>query len=225
MQEILEYHRPAGADSLTEIVAAMQDAAIAHSLDLNIDFARMLKDYHALWMLVRLRADLTRRPVGALRLQTFLRAPSSLFSIRDFTLLDEQGVCGAAMQCWVLADAGTRKLVSIKSIPALWSLPTPAPERTDVLRKVPLPEVMSDAALWTVAPEEIDDNGHLNNVVYVRHAELLQEAPCLGLEIQFDRECFAGETLRLQTGGDAVRGVKEDGCESFRCRFRKESTP
>lgn len=225
MQEILEFRRPAGAVSLTELVAAMQDAAIAHSLDLNIGFLRMLKEFNVLWMLVRLRVDLTRRPVGALRLQTFLRAPSSMFSIRDFTLLDEQGVCGSALQCWVLADAGTRKLVSIKTIPALQSLPTPAPERTDTLKRIALPEELTDAALWTVAPEEIDDNGHLNNVVYVRHAEALLKAPCLGLEIQYDRECFAGETLRLQTCGEFVRGVKADGCESFRCRFRKESTP
>lgn len=223
MQEILEFIRPAGADSLTELVAAMQDAAIAHSLDLNIGFERMLKDFHALWMLVRLRADLTRRPVGALRLQTFLRKPSAISSIRDFTLLDELGVCGAAMQNWILADAGTRKIINLKTVPALWSLPTPTPERTDVLKKVAVPDELTDAALWTVAPEEIDGNGHLNNVVYVRRAEALQKAPCLGLEIQFDRECFAGETLRLQTGGDAVRGVKADGSESFRCRFRKEN--
>lgn len=225
MQEILEFSRPAGAGSLTEVVAAMQDAAIAHSLDLNIGFDRMLGDFNALWMLVRLRAELSRRPVGALRLKTFLRAPSAAFSIRDFTLSDAQGVCGSAMQCWVLADADTRKIVSLKTIPALWSLPTPTPERTDVLRRIPLPEVLTDAALWTVAPEEIDGNGHLNNVVYVRRAEALQDAPCLGLEIQYDRECFAGEVLRLQTCGDFVRGVKADGPESFRCRFRKENAP
>lgn len=225
MQESLELHRPAGASSLTEIVAAMQDAAIAHSLDLDIGFERMLRDFNALWMLVRLRVDLLRTPRGALRLQTFLRAPSAISSIRDFTLLDSSGVCGAAMQCWVLADADTRRLIPMKSVPALWSLPTPTPERTDMLKRIPLPDGLTDAALWTVAPEEIDGNGHLNNVVYVRRAEALQAAPCLGLEIQFDRECFAGEVLRLQACGDFVRGLKADGSESFRCRFRKENAP
>lgn len=225
MQDILEFTRPAGAASLTEVATAMQDAAIAHSLDLNIGFKRMLEDFHALWMIVRYSVDLRRQPVGMLRLRTFLRKPSAAFSVRDFTLLDEQGVCGSAVQCWVLADAETRRLVSMKSIPALWSLPTPVPERTDAPRRIALPKAFSDAALWTVAPEEIDDNGHLNNVVYVRHAEALQAGPCLGLDIQFDRECFAGEVLRLQTCGEIVRGIKADGCESFRCRFRKESTP
>ncbi len=223
MQEILELSRPAGAGSLTEITAAMQDAAIAHSLDLDIGFARMLRDFGVLWMLVRCAVDLRRLPVGALRLRTFLRAPSATSSIRDFSLFDEDGPCGEAMQCWVLADAKTRKIVNLKTIPMLWTLPTPAPERTAVLRRIPSPEDLTDAALWTVAPEEIDGNGHLNNVVYVRHAEALQDAPCTGLEIQFDRECFAGEVLRLQTAGGFVRGVKADGAESFRCRFRKES--
>ncbi|MBQ3355896.1 MAG: hypothetical protein IJG45_02105 [Oscillospiraceae bacterium] len=225
MQKIFELSRPAGDGSMTQITAAMQDAAIAHSLDLNIGFARMLKDFHALWMLVRCAVELKRLPVGTLRLQTFLRTPSASSSIRDFTLLDDEGVCGSALQCWVLADAKTRRIVSLKSVPALWSLPTPVPERTEVLKRVALPEALTDAAVWTVAPEEIDDNGHLNNVVYVRHAEALQKAPCLGLEIQFDRECFAGEVLRLQTCDGFVRGIKADGCESFRCCFRKESTP
>lgn len=224
MQDILEIRRPAGVGSLTELVAAMQDAAIAHSQDLNIGFDRMLGEYGALWMLVRLRVELSRRPVGALRLKTFLRTPSAVSSIRDFSLYDEAGECGSALQNWVLADAETRKIVSMKTIPALWSLPTPTPERTETLKRIPLPDGLTDAALWTVAPEEIDGNGHLNNVVYVRRAEALQDAPCLGLELQFDRECFAGETLRLQTCGTFVRGLKADGSESFRCRFRKENS-
>ena len=41
----------------------------------------------------------------------------------------------------------------------------------------------------------------------------------------FDRECFVGETLRLESADcDSffVRGVKENGEESFRARFWKE---
>ena len=223
MQEYLELSRPAGVGSLTQIMAAMQDAAIAHSQTLDVGFERMLRDFGVLWMLVRCSVDLQRRPVGALRLQTFLRKPTAASSIRDFSLFDDTGLCGTAMQCWVLADANTRKIVNLKTIPVLWSQPTPLPERTDTVRRIPLPDELTDAALWTVAPEEIDSNGHLNNVVYVRHAEALQDAPCVGLEIQFDRECFAGELLRLQTCGGFVRGIKADGCESFRCRFRKEN--
>lgn len=223
MQEILELSRPAGAGSLTEVMAALQDAAIAHSLDLRIDHDRMLNDFGVLWMLVRCAVDLRRLPVGALRVQTFLRTPTAASSIRDFSLFDDEGFCGTAMQCWVLADVNTRKIVNLKTVPVLWTQPTPVPERTDTVKRVPLPEELTDVALWTVAPEEIDNNGHLNNVVYVRHAEALQDAPCTGLEIQFDRECFAGEVLRLQTCGGFVRGVKADGAESFRCRFRKEN--
>ena len=223
MQEILELSRPAGAGSLTEVMAALQDAAIAHSLDLRIDHDRMLNDFGVLWMLVRCAVDLRRLPVGALRVQTFLRRPTAASSIRDFSLYDGEGLCGTAVQCWVLADAKTRKIVNLKNIPVMWSLPAPVPERTDTVKRVPLPEDLTDAAAWTVAPGEIDNNGHLNNVVYVRHAEALQDQPCTGLEIQFDRECFAGEVLRLQTCGGFVRGVKADGAESFRCRFRKEN--
>ena len=79
---------------------------------------------------------------------------------------------------------------------------------------------MTPAARWTVQPEEIDANGHLNNVHYIRHAQALVRADATAMDIVFSYECFAGETLTLQTGGDGfVRGVKETGKESFCARF------
>lgn len=220
MQELLHLHY-GPVSSLTETMAALEKGAIAHSLDLNISHDRMLSDYGVLWMLVRCRLTLTRRPVGELSLNTFLRSPNAALSNRDFDLFDAQGLCGSAVQTWVLADANERKLVNLKQIDALWTVPRPQPERTQTLRRLAMPE-LSGAVSWTVAPEEIDKNGHLNNVQYVRHAEALSPGGALGLEAFFDRECFAGETLRLETGrGDGffVRGVKENGSESFRMRF------
>ena len=73
---------------------------------------------------------------------------------------------------------------------------------------------------------DIDILGHLNNVVYIRHAEALAPRGCTLLEVVFDRECFAGETLTLETAqadGFFVRGRKENGEESFRTRFWKEN--
>ena len=96
----------------------------------------------------------------------------------------------------------------------------------DALRRLALPENMTVSTHWTVQPQEIDSNGHLNNVAYIRHAEALAPKGCTLLEVVFDRECFAGETLTLETAqadGCFVRGVKENGEESFRARFWKEN--
>lgn len=223
MQEILRLsYGP--ARTISDVMSALERGAVAHSLDLNIGHDRMLSDYGALWMLVRCRLILHRMPQGDLHLETFLRSPTAALSNRDFTLFDAEGICGTAVQTWVLADANERKLANLKQVDVLWTLPCPQPERTDALRRLRLPET-TFAANWTVVPAEIDDNGHLNNVQYVRHAEALVPWTSTGLEVSFDRECFAGETLRLETAEDDsffVRGVKENGEESFRARFWKE---
>lgn len=213
------------ANSLTDVMSAMEQGAIAHSIDLHIDHDRMLSEFGVLWMLVRCRLRLERLPVGTLRLETFLRKPTAALSNRDFTLFDTLGQCGTAVQTWVVVDAQERKLVNLKRITPFWSLPMPQPERTDTLRRLILPDT-TFAANWTVSSDEIDANGHLNNVQYIRHGEAFAPAGCTGLEVFFDRECFAGETLRLETAETNsffVRGVKESGEESFRVRFWRDT--
>ena len=222
MQEILELRCPQGASSLTDIMAALEQAAVAHSVVLHIDRDRMLSEFGVLWMLARCRVTLQRMPSEGMTVQTFLRKPTTAVSHRDFTVLDERGVCGTAVQTWVLVDAEERKLRSLKAFTPLWTLPTPVPERTDFLRQLSLPEELPDRVSWTVAREEIDSHGHLNNVKYILHAEAMISRPCTGLEVLFDRECFVGETLTMESDGTYVRGIRSDGLDAFRCRFFKE---
>ena len=225
MQERLDL-RCQSAHSLSDMTAALERAAILHSIDLQIDHDRMLSRYGVLWMLMRMRLTVKRFPEGEFTVQTFLRKPSSVASNRDFLLSDEKGEFGSAVQTWVLVHAAERRLAPMNTVPELQNGPFPQPERTGQLRRLILPQT-APAALWTVTPDQIDSNGHLNNVHYIRHAEALAPAGCTGLEIMFDRECFVGETLRLESADcDSffVRGVKENGEESFRARFWKEDS-
>ena len=130
MKEIIEICLPQGAKNLSDMAFAMQEAAIAHSYDLNIDHDRMLADFGCLWMLVRYDLRLSRLPVGALRVETFLRSPSAAFSHRDFSFYDELGLCGEGVQVWVVADANERKLRMISDIPPLLEGPFRQPERS-----------------------------------------------------------------------------------------------
>lgn len=226
MKQALEITRSDGASSLSELMSALEEAAVAHAVALQIDHDRMLRDFGCLWMLVRCRLRVTRMPEGAFTVRTWLRKPTAALSNRDFSICDAHGELGSAVQTWVLADAAERRIVPMKSVEPLWTLPTPTPERTDVLRRLTLPENMTQSARWTVQPQEIDSNGHLNNVAYIRHADALAPRGCTLLEVVFDRECFAGETLTLetaQTDSFFVRGLKENGEESFRARFWKEN--
>lgn len=107
----------------------------------------------------------------------------------------------------------------LRDVPLLWTLPAPQPERRETIRRLVLPENLPQAGAWTVSPEEIDDNGHLNNVVYVRHAQQFAPPETKFFEIIYDHECFLGETVRLFAENGCVRGMKSDGTESFRARF------
>lgn len=217
-----------GAKTLSDMAEALQQAAIAHSRVLCIDFDTMRKAHNVLWMIIRMRLTLTRFPNGEFSVQTFLRKPSSVISNRDFILSDARGCFGTAMQSWVLVDAVRRSVVPLRTAPELWEKPAPQPERTDRLRSLSLPPT-APAAQWAVLPEEIDKNGHLNHVNYIRHAEALVPEGCTGLEILFDCECFAGETVFSETaskdGSFFVVGKKQSGEESFRARLWKEIAP
>lgn len=227
MQESLQISSPS-ANNLSDLMFALQTAATVHAYDLQIDHDRMLADFGCLWMIARSRLHIDRMPKDEFSVKTWLRKPTSAVSLRDFSLADAEGVFGSAAQSWVLADATERKLLNLKTVPPLWELPVLQPERTELPRRVILPQTAEkkQSQCWHILPEEIDGNGHLNNVAYIRHAEALIPTGCNTLDVVFDRECFAGERLLLETaaqnGSFYVRGVKENGKDSFRACFRKE---
>lgn len=217
MEEI--YHITGSAPgSLWETMELLQQAATGHSHDLQIHFERMLEEFHCLWMIVRGKVHLDRLPQGEVEIRTWLRKPSSLVSIRDYSIWEGEEEIGYGIYSWALVSAESRKLVSIKSVPPVMAAPTVMPEREGAVKRITLPENMTEEALWTVRPEEIDKNGHVNNVRYIRHAEELFPG-CTDLEVIYDRECFAGEDIRLLAKDGYVLGIKESGEECFRAHF------
>ncbi len=226
MQEIMKITCPEGVNSLTDAALAMEKGAIAHGLDLKVGHDRLVEEFGLLWMLVRYQIRLERPVVGPLEVQTYLRTPAAAFSIRDFAFFDDLGPCGHGSQVWVVADEKERKIRPISAVPPLLEGPVHQPERKDRPLRFSLPDKLEARAIWVVAPEEIDDNGHLNNVAYVRHAEALVPENCRALDVSFERECFLGERLSLRFGEtEAAYFVlisKENGDESFRARFGKE---
>lgn len=210
---------PDGGWTLADILYVLERAADAHAHALNIDFDRMYRDFSCLWMIVRSAVRLGRQPQGELRVTTWLRRPSAVASTRDFSVSDALGELGEATELWVLVDAEKRRLTDMRRIEPLWTLPAPQPERETVPpRRLSLPP-LSPAGFWTVAPEEIDKNGHLNNVAYIRHAQEFAPGGCLSVAAMYDRECFAGECLTVEAADGFVRITRPDGSESFRCRF------
>lgn len=204
--------------TMADTMTLLQKAAEGHSLNLQIDYDRMLKDFRCLWMIVRAKVHLDHFPKEEIRIDTWLRKPSSVASIRDYAIYEGDKEIGYGIYAWTIVHAETRKLVNMRSVPPILEAPTIAPERTAVLKRIPLPEDMEEKGLWVVSPQEIDANGHVNNVNYIRHGEELYPN-ALDLEVIFDRECFPGEKISLFQKEGFIRGVKENGDECFRGKF------
>lgn len=216
---------PEGAKNLSEVAFALEKAAVAASYMLKVDHDNLLEKCGCLWMLVRYQIRLRRLPVGALRVETFLRSPKTAFSFRDFTLFDELGEAGQAVQVWVVVDEKERKVRPLSVCAEYLTAPTPVPERTSKPLRFKLP-ALQPLGSWHVLPEQIDENGHLNNVAYLRQAEQYTDGDFTALDVAFDRECFAGEKLSLEgvQEGDTqfICIRKENGEVSFSARFGKE---
>lgn len=206
--------------TLSDMMSALEKAATGHAVDLGVDFPNMLEQYGALWMIVRSSLSLSRLPSGDVRVKSWLRTPNSAVSNRDFALFDDAGAFGDAVQSWVLVDAEQRSILNMKKIPILWTLPVPQPERKQVLKHISMPE-LPIVETWTVSAQELDLNGHLNNVRYIERAEKYAPEGALNLDVIYERECFAGETLTLHAGSGFVCGRKSDGTFSFRAHFFK----
>ena len=227
LQERIEILRLEGANCLSDIATALEKAAVIHSYDLAVDHDSLLAKCGCLWMLVRYQIRLHRFPKGALRVETFLRQPKSAFSLRDFTLYEGEEEIGQAVQTWVLADEKERKVKPLSVCAEYLTAPTPTPERSSKPMRIKLPETLGKLGDWTVLTEQIDDNGHLNNVAYLREAEKYAGSGFTALDVAFERECFTGESLTLEGAqADAAYFVcirKENGEVSFTARFGKET--
>lgn len=215
-------YTPASAWSPEMLMAALAQAATDHADDLGIGHDAMLALSGCLWMLVRSRISMRELPAPGepVTVRTWLRRPTPVMSVRDYEFFRGGRSIGYGLQYWVLVDEKKRSITGLRDVPLLWTLPAPQPERKESIRRLVLPEELPEAGAWTVSPEEIDDNGHLNNVVYVRHAQRFAPPETKFFEVIYDHECFLGETIRLFAENGCVRGMKADGSESFRARFK-----
>lgn len=210
------------------VMALLQDAAVEHAEILGVGRAPILARHNCVWMLVRSWYRLSRplRAGECIKVQTWAYPTDRLTSEREFALFCGEEPVGSAMQVWALVDVEQRKLVRMQNFPEIQAMAVrqaPVPVK---LRRLPLPE-LQPAGVCVVQPEDIDVNGHMNNVAYLHYVMLpLGQGFVRELQINYDRECRAGETLRLQTGAADgwryVLGVNQAGQTSFEARVRMD---
>jgi acyl-ACP thioesterase len=185
-----------------------QEAAISHAENLDVGREAMAQTGQV-WILSRMSVVVDRRPKygETVTVRTWPRGGEKLFALRDFDIRDAQGIPAIrARSCWIIIDIEKRRPLRPQSImDAL-----PQNEGQDALsaavnlEKHPsLQKTAERQALYT----DVDYNGHVNNVSYIRWIEdtldpsLLEQAQRMRLDINYLNEVLSGEAIGIWSAG------------------------
>lgn len=213
MYETHEHTYPAAGGSGTlpiwDVLEHLQDIAGDHALLLGHGRDVMLTRYNAVWMIVRayLHFDTPPKADQPLTVRTWVRGLSRTMVCRDFDLIQNGVVIGEAVQAWVMTDVTERRLCNMAKMPEVVNAARPAQVKTIKPGKPVCHHELTSCAPIIPGPADLDINGHVNNVAYLRLA--LQALPkpleaLRHLEIAYSRECFAGEAMPMLAWQDAA---------------------
>ena len=151
---------------LTDLLRISQAAATAHLDDLGLTGAAEAQGL--VWVIIRICGEIYRPISGNMTAETWPGVAKNGFLPRYCRLFDEAGNLAASLvTVWVLADAESRTLAANAALPV--------PELTTG-NELPIPRAlprkrMDTVGSFSVKPEWIDSNGHMNNACYPLAAE------------------------------------------------------
>ena len=222
--------------TLDAVFNFFQEAAISHAENLGVGREAMART-NQVWILSRMSAVVNRRPQygETVIVRTWPRGGEKLFALRDFDMRDaNDNPAVQARSCWLIIDMEKRRPLRPQSI--MDNLPQN--EGQDALSAAvnlkecqSLQKIAERQALYT----DVDYNGHVNNVSYIRWIEdaidpaLLEQAARLRLDINYLNEILPDEITEIWSAQIknesetyyAFEGRKApDGQAAFRAELR-----
>jgi len=214
------------SDSITlnAVLNFFQEAAISHAENLGVGREAMARTGQV-WILSRMSVQVDRRPRygETVTVRTWPRGGEKLFALRDFDIRDaDDRPAVRARSCWLIIDMEKRRPLRPQSI--MDSLPQN--EGMDSLpAAIGLAELSSlqKTHEWRALYSDVDYNGHVNNVSYIRWIEdaidpaLLEQAAQMRLDINYLNEVLPGETVGIWS----ARIEESGGSHAFAFEGRK----
>ena len=210
----------------------LQEAAGNHAAALGVSVFDLMQR-GLTWVLSRLRLRIERLPGAgeSVEVRTWPTGAEKLFALRDFRVLDGEGICiASAVSAWLILDTTARRPVRIQSV-------FDPPEASQAARaldlgieRLPAPAAGGPEVPVTVRLTDLDANAHANNarisewVIESVGKEKFFQFGITSLDIDFLAEAMHGDTLlsraaELPDGGFHHALVRPaDGKEIARAR-------
>ena len=223
----------AGRMGAAAMVYYLQEAASAHAELLDVGIPRLSR-LGALWVVTRMSLELTRLPESGenIYVETWPGKTRHVLFPRYYAIRSEDGeTLARGAGIWMLIHPESRKMLFPEEIglqvPDLSSGDEPAlPDR-----RVRFPETLAGLGTHTAGENELDVNGHVNNVHYLRWAEELlpegfaTEHRLKSLWVEYRKEIMLGQRVELHHAVEDealyVQGTVA-GDEHYRLRFAYE---
>jgi len=209
-----------------------QEAAISHAENLGVGREAMART-NQLWILSRMSVQVNRRPQygEAVTVRTWPRGGEKLFALRDFDIRDAaDNPAVQSRSCWLIIDMEKRRPLRPQSIMDT----LPKNEGQDALstgalaieERPSMRKMAERQALYS----DVDYNGHVNNVSYIRWIEdaidpaLLEQAQQIRLDINYLNEVLPGEVTGIWLSEIEAAGESPHPSHAFAFEGKKERT-
>ena len=222
--------------TLDAVMNFFQEAAISHAENLGVGREAMSRA-NQVWILSRMSVQVDRRPGygETVTVRSWPRGGEKLFALRDYDIRDANDIPAVrARSCWIIIDMEKRRPLRPQAI--MDNLPKN--DGLDSLsaaialeERSSLQKTLERRALYS----DVDYNGHVNNVSYIRWIEdsidpaMLEQAKQMRLDINYISEILPDEVTGIWSArieepnvcGFAFEGRKgTEGQAAFRAELR-----
>jgi acyl-ACP thioesterase len=223
------------SDSMTldSIFNFFQEAAISHAENLGVGRQAMAQS-NQVWMLSRMSVKVDRRPRygETVTVRTWPRGAEKLFTYRDYDILDADGQAAVrARSSWIIIDINKRRPMRpqtlVDTMPHNEGLDA-LPAAIGLEENPSLQKCREHPALYT----DVDYNGHVNNISYIRwiedaiNPELLEQAKQMRLDINYLNEVLRNEITGIWAAPieiTPIAGETPPPAQAFAFEGRKEN--
>lgn len=161
------------------------------------------------WIMTRMSLQLCQYPLWEqdITVETWMRENKRIFFIRDFFIRDLSGtIIGKASASYALIDKDTKKPCNLSFMDQLLHSLSLMPEAHAGPARIGNLPAMTVVSQVKTAFSDIDLNGHVNNIVYLRWMldalpfQIRQNQRIISIDVNYHAEMFPGETAEVYYG-------------------------